>query len=76
MVIPETSNSIISILKKASAIITEVSGSTSHAAIVGMTLDIPVLVGVKNATKILKNGTTVTIDGIRGQVYSGIAKIV
>ena len=76
LVIPETSNSIISILKKASAIITEVSGSTSHAAIVGMTLDIPVLVGVKNATKILKNGTTVTIDGIRGQVYSGIAKIV
>lgn len=76
LVIPETSNSIISLLKKASAIITEAPGTASHAAIVGMTLDIPVLVGVENATKILKNGTTVTIDGSRGQVYSGVAKII
>lgn len=76
LVIPETSNSIISLLKKAAAIITEAPGAASHAAIVGMTLDIPVIVGVKNATKILKNGTTVTIDGARGQVYSGVAKIV
>ncbi len=76
LVIPETSNSIISLLKKASAIITEEQGSTSHAAIVGMTLDIPVIVGAKNATKLLKNGTTVTIDGARGQVYSGVAKII
>lgn len=76
LVIPETSNSIISLLKKASAIITETPGAASHAAIVGMTLDIPVLVGVENATKILKNGTTVTIDGSRGQVYSGVAKII
>ena len=40
-----------------------------------MTLDIPVLYAAKNATKILKNGTTITIDGPRGQVYSGIANI-
>lgn len=76
LVINSTSNAIISILKRASAIITESAGSTSHAAIVGMTLEIPVLVGVKDATKILKHGTTVTIDGNRGQVYSGVAKIV
>lgn len=76
LVIHETSNAIISLLRKASAIITETAGTTSHAAIVGMTLDIPVLVGVENATKILKNGTTVTIDGTRGKVYSGVAKII
>lgn len=76
LVINETSNALISLLKKASAIIAETPGATSHAAIVGMTLDIPVLVGVENATKILKNGTTVTIDGSRGQVYSGVAKII
>lgn len=76
IVVKSTSNTIISILKRASAIITETSGSTSHAAIVGMTLGIPVLVGVKEATKILKHGTTVTIDGNRGQIYSGVAKIV
>lgn len=75
LVIPETSNDIISILRKASAIITEASGLTSHAVIVGMSLDIPVLCGAKNATQILKNGTTITIDGARGQVYSGVANI-
>lgn len=75
LVIPETDNSLISILRKASAIITESTGLTSHAVVVGMTLDIPVLYAAKNATKILKNGTTITIDGPRGQVYSGIANI-
>ena len=75
LVIPETSNDIISILRKASAIITEAPGLTSHAVIVGMSLDIPVLCGGKNATQILKNGTTITIDGNRGQVYSGVANI-
>ena len=75
LVIPETDNNLISILRKASAIITESTGLSSHAVVVGMTLDIPVLYAAKNATKILKNGTTITIDGARGQVYSGIANI-
>ena len=75
LVIHETNNELISLCRRASAIITEVGGATSHAAVVGMTLDIPVLVGVDGATNILKNGTTVTIDGPRGQVYSGVAKI-
>ena len=75
LVIPETNNDIISILRKASAIVTEKPGLTSHAVIVGMTLDIPVLCGAENATSILKTGTTITIDGNRGQVYSGVANI-
>ncbi|MEG2380911.1 MAG: pyruvate kinase [Oscillospiraceae bacterium] len=75
LVINETSNDIISLLRKATAIITEKSGVSSHAAVVGMTLDIPVLCGAENATNILKDGTTVTIDGSHGQVYNGVAKI-
>ena len=42
LVIPETSNDIIAVLRKASAIIAEQPGLTSHAAVVGMTLDIDV----------------------------------
>ena len=75
LVIPETSNDIIAVLRKASAIIAEQPGLTSHAAVVGMTLDIPVLVGAEGATELLKDGTIITIDGARGQVYSGVAKI-
>lgn len=75
LVIKETSNNILDILKKCSGIITEGSGLTSHAAIVGMTLGIPVITDAKNATQLLKSGVVVTIDGTRGQVYSGIAKV-
>jgi pyruvate kinase len=71
LVIPETSNELLPYLKAASAIITEKDGVNSHAAIVGMALDKPVIVGAKNATLILKSGTTVTVDGMRGIVYSG-----
>lgn len=71
LVIPETSNDLLPYLKTASAIITEKEGMNSHAAIVGMALDKPVIVGARNATLILKSGTTVTVDGMRGIVYSG-----
>ncbi len=72
LVIPETSNNIMKILKKASGIITEKEGYSSHAAIVGLSLDIPVICGVPYATKILKSGTIITMDATRGIVYCGV----
>lgn len=74
LVIPQTTNTLLHVLKSAAGIITEESGMNSHAAIVGLALDKPVIVGAENATKILKSGTTVTIDATRGIVYSGIQK--
>lgn len=71
LVVPETSNELLPYLKAASAIITEREGLNSHAAIVGLALDMPVIVGAENATRILKSGTTVTVDATRGIVYSG-----
>ncbi len=76
LVIKNTSNELLPLLKRASGIITEAEGTATHAAIVGMTLEIPVITGAQNATSILKSGTVVTIDGNRGLVYSGITKIV
>lgn len=70
IVIPETSNGVIDQLKTASAIVCEKGGVNSHAAIVGLSLDIPVLLGVENATKILKSGAIVTVDGRDGVVTS------
>lgn len=69
IVIPSASDRIINVLRHASAIICERGGDDSYAAIVGKTLNIPVIVGAENATKILKSGTTVTVDGKRGMVY-------
>ncbi len=76
LVVDETTNEMMDILKKCKGIITELDGSASHAAIVGMTLDIPVVTGVKNATHILKSGTVATVDGYRGIVYNGITKVI
>lgn len=71
LVINKTSNAILSVLKTAAGIITEDNGADSHAAIVGMTLDIPVIVGAQNAVQILRSGTAVTIDADKGIVSSG-----
>lgn len=68
LVIQSTSNNILALLKNASGIITEESGTNSHAAVVGLALDIPVIVGAANATNILKSGTIVTLDAERGVV--------
>lgn len=75
IVIPQTSNKILNLIKTCGGIITETAGTNSHAAIVGLALDKPVIVGVKNATKLLKSGTTVVMDGIRGIVLSSESKM-
>ncbi len=74
LVIPATSNNIMPILKEAAAIVTEKEGVYSHAAIVGLSLEIPVICGAEHASEIIQNGTTVTVDGSKGLVYSGVIK--
>lgn len=69
LVIPHTSNAILPLLKTAAGIITEERGDDSHAAIVGKTLDIPVITGASNATQILRSGTAVTIDAEKGDSH-------
>lgn len=71
LVVNQTNNEMMSKLKDASGIITETGDRYSHAAIVGMALDIPVITAARNATSILKTGTFVTVDAEQGLVYSG-----
>lgn len=58
-------------MKKACAIVTDLGGRTSHAAIVSRELGIPAVVGTGNATKVLKEDAVVTVDGGAGVVYKG-----
>ncbi len=74
LVISKTSNNILPLLRTAGGIITEQDGMSSHAAIVAMALDKPVIIGAKNATKLLKTGTIVKIDGARGLVFNATGK--
>lgn len=70
VVVPETTNEMLPELKSAKAVIAEQGGSNSHAAIVGLTLEIPVIVNAANATEILKNGAVVEVDAENGTVSS------
>ena len=74
LVLPATDNTALSLMKASSGIITELGGMNSHAAIVGLALDKPVIVGAEHATQLLKSGTTVTLDASRGIVYGGVEK--
>ncbi len=72
VVLSETDKSMVPYLKKAGGIICEEEGEANNAAIIGLTLDIPVITGAKGATQILKTGTVVTMDANEGRVYSGM----
>ncbi len=70
-----TDSDMISAFERASAVITEDGGLTSHAAIVGLNLNVPVIVGVEHATSILKEGSIVTVDSERGHIYTGMTRV-
>ncbi|MBW1895901.1 MAG: phosphoenolpyruvate synthase [Deltaproteobacteria bacterium] len=58
-------------MKIASAVVTDLGGKTCHAAIVGLELGVPCVVGCGKATKVLKTGQVVTVDGQRGLIFEG-----
>jgi pyruvate,water dikinase len=63
------------IMKQASAIVTDLGGRTSHAAIVARERGIPAIVGSGNATEALETGQEITIscaEGEEGKVYEGL----
>lgn len=70
-----TDKDYIPAFEKAVAVITETGGITSHAAVVGLSLGIPVIVGVDNASTILKDGMEVSVYAEVGVIYSGQAKV-
>ncbi|MEM7062900.1 MAG: pyruvate kinase [Cyanobacteria bacterium P01_B01_bin.77] len=75
LVVPSTSADYVDIIRNAGGIITEDSNHAGHAAVLGMRLGIPVLVGVTDATNIIRDGTIVTIDAKRGMVSSGASNL-
>ncbi|MBP3038782.1 pyruvate kinase [Bacillaceae bacterium Marseille-Q3522] len=70
-----TDRDMMPAIEKCSAVITQEGGLTSHAAVVGLNLGIPVIVGVENALNIFQNGQVVTVDAQRGVIYNGHASV-
>ena len=62
-------------IEKCAAIITEEGGMTSHAAIVGISLNKPVIVSATNILESVKDGEIVTVDASRGVIYRGSTRV-
>lgn len=63
-----TTPEYVFLMKKASAVVTDTGGLTSHAAIVSRELQVPCIVGTKIATQVLKDGDMVDVDAEKGEV--------
>ena len=68
MMAKSTVPSFVPAMEKAGAIITEVGGLLSHAAIVSRELSTPCIVGIDKVTEILKDGDIVEVDAEKGIV--------
>jgi pyruvate kinase len=75
LVAESTDADLVSLMNRAAAIVTVEGGLTSHAAVVGLNLYKPTVVGVRDALDSLKDGDLVTVDAASGQIYSGRTKV-
>lgn len=70
-----TDKEITPYIEKAAGLITEEGGLTSHGAIVGLHLGKSVIIGVEDATTLLKDGDEITVDPHQGHIYHGFARV-
>ena len=68
LVIHQVTKPLLPLLRKAAGLILEDSDPDGTGAIAGLSLDIPVIIGASGATRILKSGAVVTMDGLKGTV--------
>lgn len=68
LVAPYTTNALMPLIKRAHVLVVEDDDPASHTATVAMALDVPAVLSCANATKLLSNGRTVTVDTIKGSI--------
>ena len=61
---------MLAVLRKAGAVVTNLGGALSHAAIVGREFGIPTIVGTQDASTVLQDGMKVVVDSEEGVVYA------
>ncbi len=76
IIVTETTNDLMnSFIERAGAVITENGNLSGHAAMMGLNLSKPTIVGAKEASSILKTGDIITLNGKTGVVVKGTAVI-
>ena len=66
-----TTPDMVPAMSRAGGIVTDEGGMTCHAAIVSRELGVPCVVGTREATRLIPDGSEVTVDGKTGSVYRG-----
>lgn len=74
VVVRKTDRSFVSLVQRASGLITEEGDAASHAAILALELGVPAIVGVRDATRLLRDGQEITLDPATGRIYEGYAQ--
>ncbi len=66
LVAPYTTNDMLPIIKQSKVLVVEDDDPSCHTATIAMALEIPTILSCANATKILTDGRTVTVDPVKG----------
>lgn len=68
LIAPMTTPNFVPLMQKAAAVVTDIGGLLSHAAIVSREMNKPCIVGTNIATKIFKDGDIIEVDAGKGVV--------
>ena len=74
LVAPSIDPGLTPLFLSAAGLVTEIGGMLSHGATVAREYGLPAVVGVPHATRLIRNGQPITVDGFTGRVYLGSAE--
>lgn len=71
LVARHTSTRFVTVMNKASAIVTDIGGAAGHMASISREYQVPTIVDCEQATAVIKNGQEITVDAINCTIYEG-----
>ncbi len=71
LVAKHTSTKFVTVMNKASAIITDVGGATGHMASLAREFQLPAILDTEIATDVIKDGQEITVDAVNCNIYEG-----
>jgi pyruvate,water dikinase len=69
LVVPFTDTGWLPVLAGVGGVVADTGGLLSHTSIIAREYGVPAVVSVRNATRLIRDGQAVTVDGTVGRVY-------